>query len=57
MAHRIREAMKPDASKPIGGAKLGVIDKERADKALKGIEGKRVTYRRTNERCQAPSLG
>jgi len=29
---------------------LGVEDKERADKALKGIEGKRLTYRRTNER-------
>src|SRR5579883_2589887 len=31
-------------------AKLGVTDKERATKALKGIEGKRLTYRRINER-------
>ncbi len=30
-------------------AKLGVSDRERADKALKGIEGKRLTYRRINE--------
>ena len=30
-------------------AGLGVSDAERADKALKGIEGKRLTYRRTNE--------
>ena len=29
-------------------AALGVEDKERADRALKGIEGKRLTYRRTN---------
>ena len=29
-------------------AKLGVSDRERADKALKGIEGKRLTYRRIN---------
>jgi len=28
---------------------LGVSDTERAAKALKGIEGKRLTYRRTNE--------
>ena len=28
---------------------LGVEDAERADKVLKGIEGKRLTYRRTNE--------
>lgn len=28
-------------------AKLGVSDSERTDKALKGIEGKRLTYRRT----------
>ena len=28
---------------------LGVEDKARADKALKGIEGKRLTYRRTND--------
>ena len=26
---------------------LGIEDSERADKALKGIEGKRLTYRRT----------
>jgi transposase-like protein len=31
-------------------AKLGVTDRERADKALKGIEGKRLTYRRINEK-------
>ncbi len=30
-------------------AGLGVSDAERADKALKGIEGKRLTYRRANE--------
>jgi len=34
-------------------AKLGVSDRERADKALKGIEGKRLTYRRINERPEA----
>jgi hypothetical protein len=28
---------------------LGVDDAMRADKALKGIGGKRLTYRRTNE--------
>jgi transposase-like protein len=38
-------------------AKLGVSDKERAEKALKGIEGKRLTYRRTDKRPEAPSLG
>ena len=38
-------------------AKLGVTDRERADKALKGIEGKRLTYRQTNERTATPSLG
>lgn len=37
-------------------AKLGVSDRERADKALKGIVGKRLTYRRTDG-GQAPSLG
>ena len=31
-------------------AKLGVSDRERADKALNGIEGKRLTYRRINEK-------
>ncbi len=30
-------------------AKLGVTDSERTIKALKGIQGKRLTYRRTNE--------
>ena len=34
-------------------AKLGVTDAERADKALKGIAGKRLTYRRTNEAANA----
>ena len=29
---------------------LGVDDKERAARLLKGIVGKRLTYRRTNER-------
>ncbi len=38
-------------------AKLGVTDKEPADKALKGIEGKRLTYRRINEASKAASLG
>jgi len=38
-------------------AKLGVSDRERADKALKGIEGKRLTYRRTDKRPEIPSLG
>jgi transposase-like protein len=38
-------------------AKLGVTDRERADKALKGIEGKRLTYRRTHEQPDGPSLG
>lgn len=37
-------------------AKLGVNDKDRADKALKGIVGKRLTYRRT-EGQKAASLG
>jgi hypothetical protein len=35
-------------------AKLGVSDRERADKALKGIEGKRLTYRRINESKSQP---
>jgi hypothetical protein len=30
-------------------SKLGIEDAERADLALKGISGKRLTYRRTNE--------
>ena len=34
-------------------AKLGVSDRERADKALKGVGGKRLNYRRT----APPSLG
>ncbi len=38
-------------------AKLGVTDRGRANKALKGIEGKRLTYRRTNERAAPASLG
>ena len=32
-------------------AALGVSDTERAEKALKGIVGKRLTYRRTNQRA------
>lgn len=38
-------------------AAAGCSDRERTDKALKGIEGKRLTYRRTDERPEAPSLG
>ena len=38
-------------------AALGTTDKERTKKALKGIEGKRLTYRRTNGRPEAASLG
>jgi hypothetical protein len=30
-------------------ASLGIDDSTRADKALKAIEGKRLTYRRTHE--------
>jgi transposase-like protein len=38
--------------------KLGVDDKQRATKALKGIEGKRLTYRRINEKqAEADTLG
>jgi hypothetical protein len=32
---------------------LGVTDKERALEAIKGIEGKRLTYRRTDESAYA----
>lgn len=38
-------------------AKLGVNDKERAEKAIKGIVGKRLTYRRANGQAEAASLG
>jgi transposase-like protein len=34
-------------------AKLGVNDAQRAELAIKGIEGKRLTYRRTNQRQQS----
>jgi transposase-like protein len=34
-------------------SKLGVTDEQRADKALKGIEGRRLTYRRTDETAHA----
>jgi len=34
-------------------SKLGVEDRERAEIALKGIVGKRLTYRRTNEAAHA----
>jgi hypothetical protein len=34
-------------------AKLGVNDSQRADKALKGISGKRLTYRRIGNSAQA----
>ena len=33
-------------------AKLGCTDKERAEKALKGIVGKRLTYRRVTAGCE-----
>ncbi|CAN5340131.1 hypothetical protein BH10PSE8_BH10PSE8_08520 [soil metagenome] len=33
--------------------KLGVNDVMRRDNALKGIDGKRLTYRRTNETAYA----
>jgi transposase-like protein len=36
---------------------LGVNDTERATEALKGVSGKRLTYRRINERPQAPAMG
>jgi transposase-like protein len=36
-------------------AKLGFTDDMRADEALKGIKGKRLTYRRTNEAPDNPS--
>jgi transposase-like protein len=36
--------------------RLGVDDTQRAEKALKGVSGKRLTYRRINE-PKAPSLG
>jgi len=32
-------------------AALGVSDKDRAEAALKGIPGKRLTYRRTDKRA------
>jgi transposase-like protein len=56
MCHRIREAMKPAKPDPIGGKNKVVewdfkfntrklTDGERAALALKGAEGKRLTYR------------
>jgi transposase-like protein len=38
-------------------ASVGCTDAERAAKALKGIEGKRLTYRRINERAEETPLG
>lgn len=38
-------------------AKLGYDDNQRAAKALQGIAGKRLTYRRTNEAGNDPSEG
>jgi transposase-like protein len=38
-------------------SKLDVTDSERATEALKGIAGKRLTYRRTDKRPEAPSMG
>jgi len=37
--------------------KLGINDTMRADIALKGIAGKRLTYRRTNEAADAQTEG
>jgi hypothetical protein len=37
--------------------KLGVSDAERAEKAVQGIVGKRLTYQRINERPEADTLG
>jgi hypothetical protein len=34
-------------------AGLGISDRERTDAALRGIEGKRLTYRRTDEAAHA----
>ncbi len=36
---------------------LGVDDTERATEALKGVSGKRLTYRRIDGRTETPSLG
>jgi hypothetical protein len=38
-------------------AAVGCTDTERATKALKGIEGKRLTYRRIDGRPSTASLG
>jgi hypothetical protein len=48
---------KPGAVHYSSRAKLGVNDSERATKALRGIVGKRLTYRRTDKRPETPSLG
>ena len=36
---------------------LGIDDAARAAKTLKGIVGKRLTYRRTDKRPEAPAVG
>ena len=38
-------------------ARLGVSDAQRAEKALKGIVGKRLTHRRTDKPPENPSPG
>jgi len=45
----LEEAVNPESAKD-SVRYLGVDDKERAERLLKGIVGKRLTYRRTNER-------
>jgi transposase-like protein len=46
LSHRIREAVIDDKAGPLTA--LGVSDNMRAEALLKGIEGKRLTYRRPN---------
>lgn len=52
MCHRLREAMKAGNLPPLGGTGMVV----EAENMLKGISGKRLTYRRINER-ETPPLG
>ena len=56
MSHRLREAMRAVGMEPMGGdgktvevdeTRLGVNDVERTERAIKGIVGKRLTYRAT----------
>jgi hypothetical protein len=46
MSHRIREAMRDGGLAPMGGGGIGE-DIERAERALKGVAGKRLTYQTT----------